>query len=285
MSGSIERIKEKTGLTKPTDFPSLLASYKGQLAAALPKHMNADRMVRIALTAFRQNPGLAQCEPTSVFASCIVASQLGLEIGVLGHAYLVPYTKSFKDDKGGWQKRKECQLIPGWRGMVDLVSRAGKASVWTGAVYEGDTFDYQMGDRPFITHREMGEFEDNKLTHVYAVGRIKGSEWPTIVIWPVAKVKKHRDRYNKVGNQHYSFENFEQYARKVVLLQVLKYVPLSVEMASAYELDQAAETGNVQSITIQDAIKGDYIGLPAPAEPAELATEQPVDEIWPEGRE
>lgn len=272
MSGSIERIKEKTGLSKPTDFPSMLSAYKGQLAAALPKHMSADRMVRIALTAFRQNPALSKCDPTSIFAACIISSQLGMEIGVLGHAYLVPYGNT-------------CQLIPGWRGMVDLVSRAGKASVWTGAVYEGDTFDYQMGDKPFITHREMGEFEEAKLTHVYAVGRIKGSDWPTIVVWPVAKVKKHRDRFNKVGTRHYSFQHFEQYARKVVLLQVLKYVPLSVEMACAYELDQAAETGNVQSITIQDAIKGDYIGLPAPAEPTEQATEQPVDEIWPEGRE
>ena len=89
----------------------------------------------LALTAFRNNKDLQACDQGSILASVMIASQLGLEIGVLGHAYLVPY-------KG------QCQLIPGWRGLVDLVSRAGKATVWTGAVYEGDGFDYALGDSP-----------------------------------------------------------------------------------------------------------------------------------------
>ena len=107
----------------------LLEKQKPQITLALPKHLTADRICRIAITEMSKNPKLYECEPTSILASVIVAAQLGLEIGVNGQAYLVPY-------KG------VCQLIPGWQGFVDLISRAGRASVWTGAVRDGDDFAF-----------------------------------------------------------------------------------------------------------------------------------------------
>ena len=90
--------------------------HKAQLAAALPRHLNPDRMIRLAMTAFSQNQKLAECDPGSIFASVIVASQLGLEIGIDGQGYLVPY-------KG------KATFVPGWKGYVDLISRAGRGSV------------------------------------------------------------------------------------------------------------------------------------------------------------
>jgi len=174
--------------------------HKNQMAAALPKHLNADRMARLALTACSQNKKLAACTPHSLFASVIVASQLGLEIGIDGQAFLVPY-------------KNTATFIPGWKGYVDLVSRAGRASVWTGAVFQGDEFDYALGDSPFVKHKPGDEFDSKKLTHVYAVGRVNGSQWPVIEVWPITRVWKHRDKYNKVGTSHYSFSNPEMYAR------------------------------------------------------------------------
>ncbi|WP_223201909.1 hypothetical protein, partial [Streptococcus pneumoniae] len=37
----------------------MLEKFKGEIARALPKHINPDRMARIALTAFRMNPKLS----------------------------------------------------------------------------------------------------------------------------------------------------------------------------------------------------------------------------------
>jgi recombination protein RecT len=236
---------------KPKDFPSMLKAYVPEIQRALPKHMDADRMTRIALTEFRKNTKLAECDPRSVFAAIITASQLGLEPGIQGQAYLIPY-------KG------ECQLVPGWQGYVDLVSRAGRASVWTGAVYEGDEFEWGMGDKQYINHRPGPNFGVGKLTHVYAVGRIKGSEWPVIEVWTVARVVKHRDLYNKVGNRHYSYtddNNFEMYGRKVALLQVIKYMPKSIEIQRVIDLDLAGETGS-QRHSINDAIEGNWSYVP-----------------------
>lgn len=216
---------------------------KAQLAAALPKHLTPDRMARLAMTAFSQSKQLIQCDPKTVFASIICASQLGLEPGVMGQCYLVPY-------------KNTCTLIPGWQGYVDLVNRAGRASCWTGAVFVGDEFDFSLGDSPFVRHQPRGEDDPAALTHVYAVGRVKGSDWPIIEVWPIAKVLKHRDRYNKVGQKHYSFENFEMYARKIPLLQVIKYLPKSVELQNLMDIDNSASHGKAT-----DFINGEFVTI------------------------
>jgi len=230
---------------EPTNFPAMLKAFLPEIQRALPKHLSGERMSRIALTAFRKNPGLAKCDPRSVFAAVIQASQLGLEPDTMGRAYLIPYGN-------------ECTFVPGWKGLVDLVNRSGQANVWTGAVFEGDEFDYQLGDSPFVKHRPGNEDDPTKLTHVYAIGRVRGAEWPVIEVWPIQKIWKHRDRYNKVGKRHYSFQNEELYARKIPLLQVIKYMPCSAELVQALALNDAAETGQGQGITVQDAIDGTW---------------------------
>ena len=81
------------------------------------------------------------------------------------------------------------------------------------------------------------EESEAQLRFVYAVGRVHGAEYPVVEVWPVGKVLAHRQRFNKVGERHYSYENLEMYARKVALLQVLKYMPKSVELQNAVSLE------------------------------------------------
>jgi len=237
-------------------FPAMLEMFKGQIALALPKHINPDRMTRIALSCFRANPKLAECKPESVFAAVVQASQLGLEPGLNGRAYLVPY-KVNKKVGDGWESHYEAQFIPGWRGLVELANRTGRASVWTGSIFKGQKFTYSQGDSPSLSVEQSDEDDPNLLTHVYAVGRIRGSEFPIIELWSTEKIKKHRDRFNKVGKAHYSYENFEAYARKIPLLQILKYLPGSVELETAIGFAESA--GNAaQGINISDAIAGSW---------------------------
>ena len=244
MNAQLKSIRKQDIATLPKEkqLPAMLDMFQAEIKRALPKHITPDRMCRIALTAFRQNPALAKCNPATVFAAIIQSSQLGLELGINGHAYLVPYNNN-------------CSFIPGWKGLVDLVNRAGRSSVWTGAVSIGDEFDYGQGDRPFIHHKPLGI--SDTLTHFYAVGRVNNSEWPIIDVWSIKKVEAHRDKWNKVGKSHYSFQHFEMYARKVVLLQVLKYLPSSAEMNQAIALNDAAEIGR-QNLNIDDVIDGTW---------------------------
>src|SRR5690349_20981980 len=85
-----------------------------EITNALTKHQNADRMIRIVLTALRTTPDLALCSDTSFMACVLQSSQLGLEVNTpLGHAYLIPRRNS----KAGIV---ECTLLVGYQGMIEL---------------------------------------------------------------------------------------------------------------------------------------------------------------------
>lgn len=222
------------GTNPVAKFSAFMDKFKPQMQLALPKHLTSDRMARLAVTQFSNTPKLQECEPITIVASIMTASTLGLEPGVNGQGFLVPY----------YNKRKrvsQCQFIPGWKGLVDIANRSGRCTVWTGAVFKGDHFDFNLGDKPFIQHKPGDEDRPEFLTHVYAVGRVNGSEWPVIEVWTMNKVWRHRDEFNKVGDAHYSFRDVEMYARKVPLLQVLKYMPSSIELNNAITVAHAAE--------------------------------------------
>jgi recombination protein RecT len=238
-----------TNTTKTKDnpvaaFSGFLDKLKPQLAVALPKHMNPDRMARLALTAFSTNPELQACTPQSIAGSIMTAAQLGLEPGVNGQGYLIPY-------KG------TCTFVPGWKGLVDLVSRSGRATVWTGAVFPGDRFEYQLGDSPFCRHIPGDDVgSDETWTHVYAIGRVRDAQMPVIEVWTRAKVMRHLGQYNKVGGRHYATKgenNLEMYARKVALLQVLKYMPASIELQNAIDVTSAVDAGK------QVVLEGNFV--------------------------
>lgn len=246
--------------TPAKQFSDFLSRLKPQMALALPKHMSPDRMARLALTAFSSNAEMQKCEFRTIASSLMTAGAMGLEPGVNGAGYLIPY-------KG------TCTFVPGWKGLVDLVSRSGRATVWTGAVFDGDDFDFGLGDRPFVRHRPGDETDPSKLTHVYAVGRSNGSDYPVIEVWSMRKVWKHRDGLNKQGSKHYSYRFPEMYARKVPLLQVLKYMPTSIEVANAIAVAEAAESGRGA------VIEGNFVTLsddaPAGVDPETGETSAP----------
>lgn len=222
--------------TLTTKFQGFLERMKPNLALALPKHLNSDRFARLVMTQFNSTPALRECDSTSIAASVMTAAQLGLEIGINGQGYLIPYRT-----KGAMR----CQFVPGWKGLVDLVARSGRGTVWTGAVFAGDSFDYQLGDSPYCRHKP-GDEADGEFTHVYAIGRVRDADLPVIEVWSRKKVANHLAKYNKVGEKHYATTdetNFEMYARKAALLQVLKYMPMSIEVANAIEVTQAADAG------------------------------------------
>ena len=69
-----------------------------EIRRALPHHLDADRIARLALTVLRKDamrtdsgPRLADCTPDSFAGALLTSSALGLEPGVNGEAYLVPY--------------------------------------------------------------------------------------------------------------------------------------------------------------------------------------------------
>lgn len=223
-----DQVKPQNAITV---FSGFMEKFKPQLALALPQHLTSDRMARLALTAFSSSPKLQKCDPKSIAASIMTAGQLGLEPGVNGAGYLIPYGQT-------------CTFVPGWKGLVDLVSRSGRGTVFTGVIFRDQDYKFTDGARrDLVIHNETDLDRPEDITHAYAIGWVKDATMPIIELWRVSKIIKHRDNYNKVGGQHYSFRDWEMYCRKVPLLQVLKYMPCSVEVSNAIAISHASESG------------------------------------------
>ena len=217
-------------------FSNFMDKLKPQMALALPKHLTADRMARLALTAFSTSEKLQQCDPKTIAASIMTAGQLGLEPGVNGAGFLVPYGRT-------------CTFVPGWKGLVDLVSRSGRGTVFTGVIFKDQEYTYTDGARrDLVIHNETDLDDPEDITHAYSVGWVKDAAMPIIELWRVTKIRKHRDKYNKQGTKHYSYRDWEMYARKIPLLQVIKYMPCSIEVQNAIAVSNAAESGRLATI-------------------------------------
>lgn len=248
MSTVAQRIhsQQKSELAVATPTSQLkvaLEKYKPQLSRALPAHMNVDRFLSVIIGAAGKNPAIADCEPTTIMQAVGQAARMGLEIDISGHGFLVPYN----DTK---RQIKVCQFIPGWQGIVDLINRSGRGVVKTGAVFTGDFFEYDLGMDASLRHRNEGSESADHLLYTYAIGYIKGEGgWnppPILEVWKVARVQAHFDTYNRVGKNHYALKdgnNWIQYARKLPLLQVCKYMPKSSEISKAIEASNRSDSG------------------------------------------
>ena len=216
-------------------FRDFLQSRRGEIAAALPKHLTPDRMIRLALTEFTKNKMLQQCTPASVYAGIIQASQLGLEIGVMGQAYLVPY----QNRKAG---TVEAQLIPGYKGLISLARRSGEVtSIETHIVYEMDEFELQLGIETKVRHIPNLDGDRGRARLVYGVARFKDGghhfEWMSL-----SEVEKIRAR-SKAANSGPWVTDYEQMVRKTLIRRMANYLPMSIELANAIEIDNAVDAG------------------------------------------
>src|SRR5574343_332893 len=154
-------------------FGELFTTKKDIFAQVLPQHMRPERLIKVALMAMNRQPLLLQCTQASLFQALLAAASLGLEPdGVLGSAYLVPY----RNNKTG---QYEAQLIPGYRGLIDLARRSGQIeSIEAHVIREGDKFECGFGLYPTLTHTPVfpgtAEYLDNKhIIGAYAVAKLK----------------------------------------------------------------------------------------------------------------
>lgn len=259
---------------KPKSIAGLLTDpkIKAQMALALPKHVTADRLARIALTEVRKVPKLAQCDQTSFLGAIMQCASLGLEPGgALGHCYLIPF-------ENRRQQRTEVQFIVGYRGMIDLARRSGQIlSIEARAVYEKDHFEVELGLDSKIVHRpDWTAANRGALTFVYAVAKLRdgGIQFDVMSRAEIETIRdssqgyKTAKRYAKDGviNSPWA-TNFEEMAKKTVIRRLFKYLPVSIEIQRAVGLDEQAEAGLPQDNPL--VIDGTYSHVEAAHDSAE----------------
>lgn len=243
-------------------------SQKSVLLDVLPKHVDANRMLKIALGALRTTPKLMQCTTESLFGAIVQCSQLGLEPNTpLGHAYLIPFDKKKKGAGGQWVVDKtEVQIVFGYKGLIDLARRSGQiVSISAHEVCEKDHFVYQYGLDEKLEHRPaMGD--RGEIVAFYAVAKLVGGGH-AFEVMSRAQVEAIRDesqgfkaaeqnakKYNKPGDSPWH-NHFAEMGRKTVLRRLTKYLPISIELATAVALDNRA--GN-EAQDLGDVLTGEY---------------------------
>lgn len=233
-------------------------SQKSTLAAVLPKHVGADRMLKIALGALRTTPKLMQARTDTLLGAIIQCAQLGLEPNTpLGHAYLIPFENRSKNIT-------EVQIVFGYKGLIDLARRSGQiVSIAAHEVRENDHFEYEYGLDEKLLHRpSIGE--RGNVIAFYAVAKLVGGGY-AFEVMSRADVEAIRNesqgwktavRFKKEASSPWG-AHFVEMGRKTVLRRLFKFLPVSIELSTAAALDDKATVGETQG-AFEDVLQGEY---------------------------
>lgn len=248
MSTDVALPSERTA--EPPSIGKIIERMQPELRRALPKGMDADRMARLALTVLRQSEmqaqaagkphmSLASCSPQSFAGALMTAAALGLEPGVNGEAYLVPY-------------KRECQLIIGYQGYAKLFWQNPLARhLDAQAVYANDEFDYEYGLTPSLRHKPA-RGERGEVIYYYAVATLSTGGSSFVVLTP-GEVKKLRG--GKVGTSGNIDDPMRWMERKTVLRQLIKTLPRSTQLNAAMNADEELGT-SLRARRAADAVIG-----------------------------
>lgn len=253
------RAKEQNSLSGMTqgDIASYLAPMKSRLAAVLPKHLTAERIIQMAATTIARNPNIAKCTPASLLGSVMQASVLGFPpVDALGYCYFVPYGN-------------QVQFQIGYRGMIELARRSGRVKmIYAEVVREGDEFVCEYGLEPKLTHKPLLD-PSKPMTHVYAVCHFAdgGCNFVVLSRQEVERLRM-RNQMQAKGVKGAWLTDYEAMAKAKALKQLSKYLPLNIDTVSAIQSDEAVITPESFSsdgaYRIEDAVY-------APVEEAESA--------------
>lgn len=216
--------------TQPTTtstLAGLLKERKDSIAQLVPKHLEPERLMRVAVNCVSKTPGLQKCSPTSLLQSVLVAAELGLEPGgALGHLYLVPFGTV-------------CTPVIGYRGLVELARRSGEVvSVRAVVVREKDRFRMAEGLEQTIDHEPFLDGDAGPLKYVYCVVKLKEGGY-IVEVMSRAQIDAVKAR-SRSGTSGPWVTDYEEMAKKTVARRCLKWAPLSSERyAKALDYDNS----------------------------------------------
>ncbi|WP_144517397.1 recombination protein RecT [Bacillus thuringiensis] len=240
--------KESAPVTPEQTVEAYMKKMAPRMAEVLPKHMDMNRMSRIALTTIRTNPKLLECAVPSLMGAVMQAVQLGLEPGLLGHCYILPY-------------KREATFIIGYKGMIDLARRSGHIqSIYAHAVHENDEFEYELGLHPKLEHKPS-HGDRGAFIGAYAVAHFKDGGYQ-MEFMPKSEIEKRRKRSTSANSSYSPWSSdYEEMAKKTVVRYMFKYLPISIEVQTQAQQDEVVRkdiTEEPEFIEV-DPIEGEQV--------------------------
>lgn len=275
----VQRAQQATSgavVGRPMGVEDNIKAMMPQFQLAMPKGAEAAQLVRDALTVMRQNPKLAEANQASLLGSLMTCAQLGLRpgIGVLGHAYIIPF-------KG------QAQLIIGYQGMLELANRADKIERMVArAVHKNDLFEIDYGN-DVLTHSISTTEARGEIVGYYAKFHHKGSPYPTFEYMSKPEVEAHRDKF---AMQRYQgkvsgpwAQHFDAMALKTVVRKLFKWMPRSTEIQNALIADETIRVTakpDDDLVQVTEGVDFDHRGHNAIEDPDSAPAYSGPDESW-----
>lgn len=206
---------------------------KEQIARALPSAMNIERFTRLCVTVVRSNAALQQCSAMSLLAACMQSAQLGLEPGVLGQAYLVPYYNNKK-------RMHEVQFIVGYQGYIDLFYRSGQVtSVVAREVCENDEYECVFGIQDTLRHKKARSDRGEPHTYYGLARLLNGDHVLHEMNLEAIAERRNRSRARDAGPW---ITDEAAMSRKTVIRAMVPFLPKTVELGQALAADESVPT-------------------------------------------
>jgi len=266
------RAQEGPKSEKPdTTLRKYLQQMAPELKKALPRYMDAERLIRLANTQIRLTPELQLCSVQSVLGGVMQAAQLGLEPGVLGQCYLLPFKNRGK---------YEAVFVIGYRGLVELAHRSGKvASIEAHTVHENDEFRFRYGTNPGIDHVPVLQNRGNVVA-AYAVATLHDGT-RIFEVLNREEIDKVRSASPSGQSEKSPWHNwYEQMAEKTAIRRLAKQLPMAVvgeEFRVATQRDEQAVSLDEQAVSLEDALLDD-----GSIDTTGAVQEEPDEDVQPE---
>jgi recombination protein RecT len=239
-ASAIVPFKEKVATVQ-----QLLKTNRDAIQQILPKHLTIDRMIKVINLVVRRTPKLLDCTPQSLLGAVMEAASLGLEPGILGQAYFVP----FRNKSNG---KLEVQLIAGYKGLIQLCRNTGELStVGAQIVYQNDKFEASLGTDPRITHIPTEDANPGQIRASYAIAKLKDGavQFDLMYRRDLEKIRKR----SKSADSGPWVTDPEEMCKKTVIRRLAKLLPASTEkLQRVVELDEQAEAGISQQFDLLD---------------------------------
>lgn len=261
--------------------------HKASITAVLPTGiMTPERMLKVTQQALRANPKLMECSVASLLAATISCAQLGLEPNSpQRHIYLIPFRNNKKNIT-------EIQIIVGYAGLITLAMRTGTfKSISAQLVYTKDTFEMEMGLDVKLRHVPFLGGDRGDILGAYAVAHFKdgGAQYEFMTTSQIDRIRDSSKAYQDAKRfaakdsktlQTPWAQHYDEMARKTAIRRLCKWLPMSVEMATAVAMDELGERGRAPDFQqVLDDIA--YTVSDTPREEAEAGAEEEAAQSAP----
>lgn len=252
--------------TKTAQLNDLFKKRKSAMERASLGMIDIRRLQVLMLHSVERKPELLNCSLPSIISSIMLAANIGLEPDdAVGSCYLVPFGTT-------------CQLIIGYRGLVTLARRSEQIIKIEACIrYQKDHFVRHQGHEPRIEHIPFDETPEDAdpgpVLGAYAIAWFTDgtTQHEYMSLRELNKIKSS-SKAKRDDSPWKSWE--EEMQKKSVIKRLCKKLPLTIQMATAIEKENAVETGEIKDDS--EYLNADFTDLSGEDAPPNGATEQPT---------